>query len=293
MKTIERLKPDPIPAIQPMPEYLATGQRAEWYEDTKQVLQVPWMGVVTMAYTHYPTFFDELWRGVKPLCKSRPFVEAFMNLRDYVESQTAELNPSSIVERITTEGYAPREIDAIRQVNTVFSHGNQLYLLIATIARHLLEIGDMGGSGDAEPFKGRHAPDTTVPFMLMEYHHADEPTRAVYDDIKATLKLPFVNTDYRAFARWPSYFALAWNDLRGKVGKTLHEDITQACHDRAAKLAANELPNPGNLSSKALRQAAEADASLDEIIRVCQLFQWLIPGLIVNVAYFRHQLETV
>ena len=45
------------------------------------MLQVPWMGVVTMGYTHYPTFFGELWRGLKPLCESRPFVEAFQGLR--------------------------------------------------------------------------------------------------------------------------------------------------------------------------------------------------------------------
>ena len=293
MKILERLKPDPIPAIHPMPEYQVSGQRAERYEDTKQVLQVPWMGVVTMAYAHYPTFFGELWRGLRPLCQTASFVEAFMGLRNHIETRTAELNPQSVIEPLTTMGYAPREIDAIRQMNTVFSHGNQLYVLIATIARHLLEIGDMGGGGDAEPFQGRHAPDITVPFMLMEYHHADEPTRLVYEDIMATLQLPFVNTDYRAFARWPSYFALAWNDLRDKVGTSLHEDITRACHDRAAKLASSELSNPGNLSSKTLRQAAEADASLNEIIQVCRLFQWLIPGLIVNVAYFRHQLEAV
>ena len=221
------------------------------------------------------------------------FVQAFMDLRDTVESRTTELNPTSILKPLATMGYAPREIDAIRQMNTVFSHGNQLYVLIASIARHLLEIGDMAGGADAEAFNGRHAPQSAVPFLLMEYHHADEPTRLVYEDIKATLQLPFVNTDYRAFARWPSYFALAWNDLRDKAGTSLHEEITLACHERAARLAAEVLPNPGGLSSKALRQAAEADASLDEIIQVCRLFQWLIPGLITNVAYFRHQLEVV
>ena len=111
MSILERVRPDPIPAIHPMPEYLASGQRAEWYEDTKQVLQVPWMGVVTMAYAHYPTFFGELWRGLRPLCQSRPFVEAFMDLRDYVESRTEELKPVSLVEPLASMGYAPREID--------------------------------------------------------------------------------------------------------------------------------------------------------------------------------------
>ncbi len=291
MNIIERIRPEPIPEIHPMPEYLATGQRAQWYEDTKEVLQVPWMGVVTMAYTHYPTFFGELWRGLKPLCQSRPFVEAFMDLRAYVESRVAELHPTSLIEPLQAMGYAPREIDAIRQMNTVFSHGNQLYVLIATVARHLLEIGDMQGTPNADTFEGRHAPDIQVPFMLMEPHHADEPTQAVYEDIKTTLQLPFVNTDYRAFARWPSYFALAWRDLREKAGTKEHERICQDCHERIASLVATQLPNPGGLSSDALRQAAESDASLEEVVQVCRLFQWLIPGLITNVAYFRHQLE--
>ena len=168
MNILERIRPDPIPAVHPMPEYLAAGQRAEWYEDTKQVLQVPWMGVVTMAYAHYTTFFGELWRGLKPLCQSRPFVEAFMDLREYVESRTADLNPTSLIEPLSAMGYAPREIDAIRQMNMVFSHGNQLYVLIATIARHLLEMGDMQAKAEAEAFDGRHAPEVEMPFILME-----------------------------------------------------------------------------------------------------------------------------
>lgn len=216
-----------------------------------------------------------------------------MDLRDYVELRTAELNPTSLIKPLKAMGYAPREMDAIRHMNTVFSHGNQLYVFIATVARHLLEIADMWGATDAEFFEGRHAPDIKVPFLLMEPHHVDEPTRAVYEDIKSILHLPFVNTDYRAFARWPSYFAMAWQDLREKAGSPAYETICQACHDRIAKLVATDLPNPGGLSSDALRRAAEADTSLEEVIQVCRLFQWLIPGLITNVAYFRHQLEAV
>ena len=100
MTQIERLRPDPIPAIHPLPEYLASGQRKAWYEDTRQVLQVPWMGVVTMAYSHYPNFFGELWRGLKPLCESRPFVEAFLDLRKFVETETALLNPQPLVKEL-------------------------------------------------------------------------------------------------------------------------------------------------------------------------------------------------
>lgn len=96
MTALPRLKPAPVPAIHPLPEYLAEGQRRSWYEDTKRVLQVPWMGVVTMAYAHYPTFYDTLWQGVRDLCASRPFIEACQRNREFVETEIARLGPAPI-----------------------------------------------------------------------------------------------------------------------------------------------------------------------------------------------------
>ena len=286
-----RQRPDEIPPIHPLPEYMATGQIADWYEETKETLQVPWMGVVTMAFAYYPTFFGELWRGIKPLCQSQVFVEASRELRGYVEKRTLDLQPRSLVPQLTEMGYAPREISAIRQMNDVFSHGNQPYAIIATIARYLLEIGDMGQDTEVTTFEGRHAPDVNVPFILVEAHHADSPTQGVYEDIKKTLNLPFVNTDYRAFARWPSYFARAWGDLREIAGTAPHENICLDCHNMIVKMVTKEFPNPGGLDAEALRQAAVQDASLEEVREVCRLFQWLLPGLITNVAFFSHQLQ--
>lgn len=294
MSTLPRSRPEPLPAIYPLPEYLAEGQRKRWYEDAKQVLQVPWMGVVTMAYAHYPGFYETFWRGVRELCVSRPFVNACRRNRDFVETQVSRLEPAPIGERLVELGYAPRELDDIRAMIEVFSHGNQAYVVLATITRYLLEVGEMSGStdpADAPVYDGRHAPDAKAPFVLMEAHHADPPTRDVYEDIKDVLQLPFVNTDYRAFARWPSYWALAWGDLRQVAGTPEHESICREFHDRCVEQAAATLPNPGRLSAASLRDAAENDASIDEVLNVCRLFQWLLPGLVTNVAYLRAQLE--
>ena len=291
MSALERMKPDPIPAIRPLPEFAVTGERARWYAEMKESLQVPWMGVVTMAYAYYPAFFRELWRGLKPLVESRPFVDEAKALQALVEERVAGLSPPPISERLDRLGYGDREIASLRETNEVFSHGNHLYALIATIARLLIEGGDMAGPGDTPPaFEGRHAPDVTVPFVLMEAHHADPPTRDVFEDIKEVLGLPFVNTDYRAFARWPSYWAAAWGDLREAAGTPPHEAIRQAYHDRLVAAAAGGLANPGGLDAKALRRAAEEDAGIQEITEVCRLFQWLLPGLASNVAFLKVQL---
>jgi Halocarboxylic acid dehydrogenase DehI len=252
------------------------------------------MGVVAMAFSHFPTFYGCLWQGARELCGSRPFVEALQANRAFVEASVAQLAPPPISARLAAAGYAPREIAQIRDTVEVFSHGNQPYVLIATLARFLLEAGDMAGPTElsaAPSFAGRHAPKVDVPFVLMEAHHADAPTRARYEDIERVLRLPFVNTDYRAFARWPSYWAMAWDDLREVVGTPAHEALCQAFHDRCLAQVARSLPNPDGLSAAALRAAAAEDAPLDEVRDVVRLFQWLLPGLIVNVAYLRAQLE--
>ena len=291
MPALERLKPDPVPAIHPVAEYAVRDERAQWYAEMKDALQVPWMGVVTMAYAYYPAFFRELWRGLKPLVSSRPFIEEAQALQALVEDRAKELKPPAIGERLAGMGYGEREIGNILAANQVFSHGNHLYALIAAMARLLMEGGDMAGprDGPAPAFEGRHAPDVQVPFVLMEAHHADDPTRRTYDDVKEVLGLPFVNTDYRAFARWPSYWAAAWGDLREVAGTPAHEAICQAYHARLAA-AMEELPNPGGLDSGALRNAAEEDAGIGEVTEMCRLFQWLLPGLATNVAFLKEQL---
>jgi hypothetical protein len=80
----------------------------------------------------------------------------------------------------------------------------------------------------------------------MEYHHADSSTRLVFDDVKTALGLPFLNTDYRALARWPSYFALAWADLRPRLRRGEYETIVAQIHE-AAVSNVRSLPNYGNL----------------------------------------------
>jgi TRAP-type C4-dicarboxylate transport system permease large subunit len=50
-------------------------------------------------------------------------------------------------------------------------------------------------------------------------------------------------------------------------------------------------PNPTGAVAAELTEAAKHSASVEEILQVNQLFQWLLPGLITNVAFFREQLR--
>ncbi len=132
---MHRHHPSPLPAIHPLPEYLADGQRKQWYEEMKAALQVPWMGIVRMAYAHYPSFSGTLWDALKPLAVSGPFVEQAQQLRELVELQVVRRQPASLGPRLREIGYAERELDQIRAIIDVFSQGNYPYLLIATLVR--------------------------------------------------------------------------------------------------------------------------------------------------------------
>ena len=163
------------------------------------------MGVVTMAFSHYRRFYRTLWPGIRPVFQSTEFIDSASRVRELAEGLAATLGSDGLLEPLHTAGYAPREIDQIRELISVFHFGNVPYAMMATMARVLLEGHELARKDTSfSPFQGRHAPDVEVPFVLMEPHHAEGPTRLLYEDIKEQLRLPFVNTDYRALARWPT-----------------------------------------------------------------------------------------
>lgn len=284
---LARLKPEPLPSIDPVPEHAAGPELAAVYARTREGLGVPWMGVVAMAFARYPQFYETLWCALEPLAGTRALRMACEGLRSCAEAEADRLAPATVLPRLEALGYGEGEVEEIRACNEVFSSGNMPYLLMASLARLLLEGHAWKGEGDLVP-EARPASQVQRP-VLIEPHHADPTVAGLYADIRQTLGLPFVNTDYRAFARWPSYFCPAWQDLRAAVTGLRYEACVERVHGEAVRLALT-LPNPTDLDAKLLRDAASRDAGVQEVLNVVRLFQWLLPGLVTNVAYFRAQL---
>ena len=74
-----RKKPFPVPKIQVTPEYMAKGRLKESYSSTKSAFDVPWMGVVAMAFAKYPHFYNTLWKYMYLLSKSNEFNNKFIS----------------------------------------------------------------------------------------------------------------------------------------------------------------------------------------------------------------------
>ena len=238
---LQRHKPQPTPTIRPVPERLATGRLAELYERTTVALGVPWMGVVAMALAHYPTFYDALWSALDDVATTDDYLDACHELLAAAEAEAVLLQPPPISDRLGVLGYDDAEIDAIRQCNAIFHNGNMPYLLMATTARLLLEGTPWPHRKTGARRRLTRATHSRPP--LMEDHHASSDHQALYEDMKNTLGLPFINTDYRAFGRWPTYLEAAWADLGPRIGSPAYEPAVDRIHHHAVRLAI-QLPNP-------------------------------------------------
>lgn len=113
MAELPRLKPDPIPAIYPVPGFEAAGRLAKVYAKTKAGLGVPWMGVVAMAFAHYPSFYQRLWTGLEPTVRGVAFRGACDRLRQTAEAEAGALAAPSILPRLRALGYGEAEIEEI------------------------------------------------------------------------------------------------------------------------------------------------------------------------------------
>lgn len=77
------------------------------------MLNVPWMGVVTMAMARYPHFFEALWCGVRPLAESNAFSRGCLELRETTEREVRRLAPEPIEGMLKSIGYAELELERI------------------------------------------------------------------------------------------------------------------------------------------------------------------------------------
>jgi hypothetical protein len=285
-------KPATFPPLRPIAEHRADPELAAIYEDVKRSLGVPWVGVVVQALAYYRPFFIQAYSAIRPTLVSQYFERTSTELR-FLAWQGA-IERFSVTDHATmlrdTFGYSERELEEIRQLLDVFDYGNPKYFLLATAVREALTGGEPIGAGQApNPWDLLPRPpvraSSGVPRMLEE-HHVDGSLRQLYDDMKSTLGLPFVNSDYKAMARWPTYLGHAWHALKPVIDTDRYVDLRQALNDRCVA-AAQEVPHSYRLGRGDLQALGMSTSEIDELVQVIRLFQWLLSGLILNVTYFK------
>lgn len=277
--------------VRPVPEHRADAGLKLVYQDLKATFGVPWVGVITQAVAHYRPAFLEAWHQFRPSARSHFFESRCDAIRlSAYEQVGSSFNVQPIAQRLQAIGYSDSELAQIRAVLDIFDYGNPKYLVFATaIQQSLCDGRHLGGGApcgkwDRFPRSPIHQLDP-IPVMVEE-HHALGGLRDTYEDIKSTLNLPFVNSDYKAMARWPSYLALAWQDLKPSVDSEPYVRIRQELHDQAMEVA-DGLPYRYRVDKARAIAVGMPENEVFKLMQVITLFQWLLSGLVLNVTWFK------
>jgi hypothetical protein len=260
----------------------ATGRTLEIYQEIKKVLGIPYVSAIFQAYGACPRCLDLMWELLLPAldtqdffqCSDRLRAEAYTSMHNYF----AVPDLGSRIRQIHLSTGAQHELT---NVVDLFQYNDPLLLLIAAVQLQAFEDGPTHAR--AAKAGADHPMFTQRPVLLTE-EAAPAPIRKIYDDIKRTLGVSFIGTDFQAFARWPDFLALYWDALKLAVSSPLYGEHKHALRESALALA-SELPNAPLLSVEHMKDAALTDEEIITAIHITDEFLDLSSRSVLNAAF--------
>jgi hypothetical protein len=269
-------------------EQEAQGSTREIFSEIKQALGVPHVNLVFQAYAAHPKFLELHWRATKPILETQEFFQLADRLR--AEAYTRTYNYFSLpdlCERVTDLSFSTGARQELTEVVELFHYNNALLLLL--MAAQMQAFDKAVGNGGQGTRPASH-PVYSEKAILVDEATAPSPTRKIYDDIKRTVGVPLVNTDYRAFARWPDFLREYWSVLKGLMQSPLYKEHCHAIRASAEALA-QELPEQLELTVAHLQDAGLEDEDVEAAVRLTETFLKLLSGLVLNVSIAKIGLE--
>jgi len=262
----------------PIAEHEARGDTSRIYHEIRQTLRVSGVNMNFRTWAGFPRFFPAMWASMQPIAAS----QAFESGADHVRGRAAELAGAlPAVPTGTSTGESQRY--QIRQALALYHYINPKLLLFTILVRRgLTGEAPAGAPADTElgPTVPFGPPARMAAMEMVSEAPGDRRLKRLFRDMKKTMSLPSVNSDYRTLALWPDYLEAGWTSLK-RVVRT--DDYLRATERlaRDAAIVAERFPTPVNLDARQLRARGE-DA--EAVLEVTRRFEHLLPPLIVNIA---------
>ena len=266
----------------------ATGRTLEIYQEIKTALGVPHVNLIFQAFGAHPRFLELMWKYLRPAVETREFflkadrlgAEAYTRMHNYFSVPDL----CTHIRQIQFSSGAQHELTGVVEL---FHYNNPLLLLI--VATQLQEFED----GPVKHWTAENGADHPVfgekPIKVTE-DAAPAPIRRVYDDMKRTLGVSYVNTDYQAFARWPDFLNVYWSVLKPVITSPLYGENKHALRESALALA-SDLPNATQLGPEQAQEFTIDGEELNVAIRITEEFLDVLSGLVLNIAFAKIALE--
>lgn len=258
------------------------------YGDIRNSLRIPWTPALFQALASYPVYLNLAWRTIKPAVMTDEFRSDSFGIREAAE---ADVQANHRSKRTLADASAAElddeDLDDIRANIHAFRYGNPKLFIMANALHRSLAGETVGSSVESNPADETNEERyvQTVELDMVQENEADERMLELYDEIKKTVGMPIINSDYKALARWPSFLEMAWEDLKPAIGlnwyRTAEEEILNLSRGLADDLAV-----PLKLGLDECISAGVAKDDLNDLADILELFASGLPGLILNISDF-------
>lgn len=262
----------------PVDEYEARGETERVYHQIRQTLRVTGVNLNFRTWAAFEEFFPAMWDAVQPNLETRIFEDAADRIRaEAVHAADALGRVAALAEADLGES----QTFQVRAALNLYHYVNPKLLVLTSAVRLALRGESLGQPGSTPPeLIQRGAPAGMYPMEMVDDDPESKQVESVFRDIKKTLGLSQINSDYRTLALWPDYLEAAWKGLKPVTQRDEYRQAADALRERSRTLA-RRLPHPVALTREQVEALGE-DA--DEVIQTTEKFEQLLPGLILNIA---------
>ncbi|MEH1939482.1 MAG: SDR family NAD(P)-dependent oxidoreductase [Nostoc sp.] len=259
------------------------------FNDIQDTLGIPWTPVNWRAYAMYPSVMQLFWQRLKPAMQTEAFLEDAIAISEHVYRDINDwYQPGYQIEVEQAQQHH------IQQELNAFIIGNP-QLLIQQMALSKTLAGEVVGQDGS--IDSRHGPNAYRhhQIQLIDEQSAQEISpemRRVYQDIKETLGVPIVNSDYQALARWPTFFQAAWSDIKVWRERPEYQLLVQDVVQKAEE-AASRLSPAVWVGEREVQDILDNPDNFEQIQQMVQMFKDILPELIVQNALFHFGLRGV
>ena len=262
----------------PISERSATGEIERVYHEIKQTLRVSGVPLNFRTLAGYENILPLFWDQLHPNLQTRDFETSSDRIRVRAAQSAVSLLSSRGQARVML-GESQRF--QIQRALKLYHYINPKLLLLTSalkISLHGENIGRPDANLSSTPLIARGIPRKMYPMEFASDPPEDERVQAVYDDIKRTMSLPAVFGEYRTLALWPEYLTSVWQRLKPMLRLSAAREASEELRQLSLHLA-RDLPFTVRLS---LRSIEEAGEDPEQILRVVERFETLLPSLILN-----------
>ncbi len=258
-------------------EYEAEDEIQRVYHEIRQTLRVTGINLNFRTWADFDKFLPAMWDDFRPNAETR----VFENVADEVRRRAVQLS-GELPRTNALEGseFGESRSWQIQRALDLYHYVNPKLLVLTSAVLASLKGEQNEGESDAMERIKKGEPPTMYAMELVDEKPKDKPLRKLFNDIKKTLSLSSINSDYRTLGLWPDYLQAAWQKLKPVCKSAAFENTADALREESRTLA-HRLPYRLSLTRTTLVELGE-DA--DKVIETTEKFEQILPPLILNIA---------